>query len=557
MEFCVRDVLELPSMKEAIVLSGKQNLHNVVKGSTIMEAPDITDWLKGGELILTSLYPIRDFNENEQKQFIEKLESKGVSALLIKIDRFVKGIPEAIIEAGKKLNFPIIQIQKEVLYVDIMYPVMEEILNIQVKKLQYYKEIHDQFTALSLADESPEKIIETLEKLIGNPVALFDRNFFCIATTLPTLSKFKIVEKSHYYNKSEAMKFPHYRQVVKYTEQNEQIGYQIVVPIETINRIKAYLLIGEINKPLGELDFIAVENAATSLSLEFVKQFAVAEVDKHFKNDLLEQLIAGKLPTNILYQNANLIGWDIEGSFTVVLFKIRKNNEDIGKKKLSRGIANRKEETLLLEALHQYLPNAILGSKSGTKIVIWKVNSNDSDWLINIKDKVKTILDRVKKQESEIIIQVGIGTVSEDINNISDSYKKAYDALEFGEILNGKESITSYSELGVFRMLGQFTNAEQLKSFIPPSLQKLLNYQQANKADLLTTLKVFLQCNQNATKASQLLFIHHKTAIYRIERIKEITGMDFEDAEEMLLVQIGLKITELLEREKMHKYEEF
>lgn len=557
MEFCVRDVLELPSMKEAIVLSGKQNLHNVVKGSTIMEAPDITDWLKGGELILTSLYPIRDFNENEQKQFIEKLESKGVSALLIKIDRFVKGIPEAIIEAGKKLNFPIIQIQKEVLYVDIMYPVMEEILNIQVKKLQYYKEIHDQFTALSLADESPEKIIETLEKLIGNPVALFDRNFFCIATTLPTLSKFKIVEKSHYYNKSEAMKFPHYRQVVKYTEQNEQIGYQIVVPIETINRIKAYLLIGEINKPLGELDFIAVENAATSLSLEFVKQFAVAEVDKHFKNDLLEQLIAGKLPTNILYQNANLIGWDIEGSFTVVLFKIRKNNEDIGKKKLSRGIANRKEETLLLEALHQYLPNAIIGSKSGTKIVIWKVNSNDSDWLINIKDKVKTILDRVKKQESEIIIQVGIGTVSEDINNISDSYKKAYDALEFGEILNGKESITSYSELGVFRMLGQFTNAEQLKSFIPPSLQKLLNYQQANKADLLTTLKVFLQCNQNATKASQLLFIHHKTAIYRIERIKEITGMDFEDAEEMLLVQIGLKITELLEREKMHKYEEF
>lgn len=557
MEFCVRDVLELPSMKEAIVLSGKQNLHNVVKGSTIMEAPDITDWLKGGELILTSLYPIRDFNENEQKQFIEKLESKGVSALLIKIDRFVKGIPEAIIEAGKKLNFPIIQIQKEVLYVDIMYPVMEEILNIQVKKLQYYKEIHDQFTALSLADESPEKIIETLEKLIGNPVALFDRNFFCIATTLPTLSKFKIVEKSHYYNKSEAMKFPHYRQVVKYTEQNEQIGYQIVVPIETINRIKAYLLIGEINKPLGELDFIAVENAATSLSLEFVKQFAVAEVDKHFKNDLLEQLIAGKLPTNILYQNANLIGWDIEGSFTVVLFKIRKNNEDIGKKKLSRGIANRKEETLLLEALHQYLPNVIIGSKSGTKIVIWKVNSNDSDWLINIKDKVKTILDRVKKQESEIIIQVGIGTVSEDINNISDSYKKAYDALEFGEILNGKESITSYSELGVFRMLGQFTNAEQLKSFIPPSLQKLLNYQQANKADLLTTLKVFLQCNQNATKASQLLFIHHKTAIYRIERIKEITGMDFEDAEEMLLVQIGLKITELLEREKMHKYEEF
>ena len=308
------------------------------------------------------------------------------------------------------------------------------------------------------------------------------------------------------------------------------------------------------NKPLEELDFIAVENAATSLSLELVKKFAVAEVDKRFKNDLLEQLIEGKLPSNILYQDANLIGWDIEGSFAVVLFKISKNNELISSKQVKRGISNGNEETLLHEAIYQYLPNAIIGSKSGLKVVLWKANIEDPEWLIKIKEKVSTILDLVKKQDNEIIIQVGIGTLSEHINNISESYIKAQDALEFGEVLNGKESITSYSELGVFRMLGQFTNSEELKTFIPPSLQTLLNYQQANKTDLLTTLKVFLQCNQNATKASQLLFIHHKTAVYRIERIKEITGMNFDDAEEMLLVQIGLKITELLEREKIHKY---
>ncbi|MEI4768270.1 PucR family transcriptional regulator ligand-binding domain-containing protein [Psychrobacillus sp. FJAT-51614] len=554
MEFRVEDVLKLSSLKNAVVLSGKQYLHKVVKGSTIMEAPDITDWLIGGELILTSLYPIRFFNEIEQKQFIAKLAEKEVSALVIKNHRFVKEIPQSIIDEGEKCKLPIIQIPKDVPYVDILYPVMEEILNTQVKKLQYYKEIHDQFTALSLADESSEKIIEILEKLIGNPVALFDRNFICLASTLPYLTNFEIVEKNYHIDKTEEMKFPHYRQIVKYLEQKEKIGHQIVVPIETINHIKTYLLIGEMNKPLEELDFIAVENAATSLSLELVKKFAVAEVDKRFKNDLLEQLIEGKIPSNILYQDANLIGWDIEGSFAVVLFKISKNNELISSKQVKRGISNGNEETLLHEAIYQYLPNAIIGSKSGLKVVLWKSNIEDREWLIKIKERVSTILDLVKKQDNEIIIQVGIGTLSEHINNISESYMKAQDALEFGEVLNGKESITSYSELGVFRMLGQFTNSEELKTFIPPSLQTLLNYQQANKTDLLTTLKVFLQCNQNATKASQLLFIHHKTAVYRIERIKEITGMNFDDAEEMLLVQIGLKITELLEREKIHKY---
>lgn len=550
MEYRIRDILTLPSLKEAVVLSGKHYLHKIVNGTTIMEAPDIADWLKGGELILTSLYPIRSFNEKEQTQFIKKLAEKGVSALVIKNHRFVNEIPQSIVNEAEKCNLPIIQIPKEVPYVDIMYPVMEEIMNTQVKKLQYYKEIHDQFTALSLADESPDKIIETLENLIGNPVALFDRNFFCIATTTPSLSTFEIVEKFYYDNKTEDMKFPHYRQIVKYIEENEQVGYQIVVPIETINHIKAYLLISEMNKPLQELDFIAVDNAATSLSLELVKQFAVAEVDKRFKNDLIEQLIEGKLPSNILYQNANLIGWNLEGAFAVVLFKMSEsNNESVNEIK-----PNGNEETLLYETIYKYLPNAIIGSKSGLTLVLWKINKEEKKnevWMKRIKERVSSIQKLVKRQNSNLLIQVGFGTLSEKIETISESFKRAKDALEFGEIINGNESITAFSELGVFRMLCQYTNTDELKTFIPPSLQKLLSYQQTNKADLLATLKVFLQCNQNATKASQILFIHHKTAVYRIERIKEITGMNFEDPEEMLLVQIGLKIIELLEREKI------
>ena len=92
MEFSVKDLLALSSLKNAIVLSGKQYLHKIVKGSTIMEAPDITDWLNGGELILTSLYPILSFNEKEQREFIGKLADKDISALIIKTHRFVKEI---------------------------------------------------------------------------------------------------------------------------------------------------------------------------------------------------------------------------------------------------------------------------------------------------------------------------------------------------------------------------------------------------------------------------------------------------------------------------------
>ncbi|WP_316568169.1 PucR family transcriptional regulator ligand-binding domain-containing protein [Neobacillus sp. YIM B06451] len=555
MEFKVKDLLKVASLKDAVILSGKNNLNKVITGATIMEAPDITDWLKGGELILTSLYPIRNFNDDQQEQFINRLADKGVSALLIKNLRFVDGIPEIIIRTGEKNGLPILQLPKEVPYIDVMYPVMGEIVNNQVKKLQYYKNIHDKFTALSLADEGPEKIIETLEGLIGNSVALFDRNFHCITSTESSITRFQIVEKIPYYDQTEEIKFPHYRQIVKYPELDGQKGYQIVVPIETVNNIKTYLLISEMNKPLEELDFIAVENAATALSLELVKQFAVAEVDKRFKNDLLEELIEGKIRSTAFFQNANLIGWDIEGSFVAVLFKISKNNGPLSKKQIKRGMSNR-NETLLYEAIHKHLPNCIVGSKSGLVVILWKIEEDEKNnyvWMDKIKETAAKIQQSLKKQHNQIVVQVGLGNLANGILKVGESYKKAQEALELGEILNGKEAITAYSELGIYRLLCEFDDPALLQTFIPPSLNKLLSYPQSNKNDLLETLKIFLECNQNATKVSQLLYIHHKTAVYRLERIKEITGMNFDDSEELLSVQVGLKIIDLLERKKMYK----
>jgi PucR family transcriptional regulator, purine catabolism regulatory protein len=550
MEFKVEDLLTISSLKEAVVLSGKGFLNNEIKGATIMEAPDITDWLKGGELILTSLYPIRAFNEEEQEQFILKLAEKGVSALVVKNNRFVTEIPEAMIRAGEASNLPIIQLPKEVPYVDVMYPVMGEIINNQVVKLQYYKEIHDRFTALSLADEGPEKIIATLENLIGNPVALFDRSFHCIASTLPPLTVFELVEKIPYY-KSEGINFPHFRQIVKYPELNGQLGYQIVVPIETINHIKTYLLIAENNKPLEELDYIAVENAATSLSLELVKQFAVAEVDKKFKSDLLEDLIKGKLQSaTSIYQNANLIGWDLESSFAVVLFKVAKNSEVFSTNQKNRGLTIQ-NEALVYEGIQRYLPNEIIGMKSSLVIVLWKVtemDKNDLIWMSKIKKIASDIQRSLKSQKSTIELQVGIGNLANSITEISDSYKKAQDALELGEVLNGKEAITAFSELGIYRLLSHIEDSLQLRTFIPSSLQRLLEYSQANKSDLLQTLKIFLECSQNATKTAQVLYVHHKTVVYRLDRIKEISKINFEDPEELLSVQVGLKIIDLLER---------
>lgn len=544
----MKDLLAIEPMKDAEILSGRTFIQNVIEGVTIMEGPDIANWIKGGEVILTSLYSIRDFDVQEQKDFIAKLAEKSVSALVIK--KHSEDISDQLLEAGERNRMPIIQLPQEVPFVDVMYPIMGELFNNQVTKLRYFKEIHDRFTALSLADKGLEKIIHTLEELIGNPVALFDRNFRCIVSTYPELEKFEMVEKVHFYEQTSGIKFPHYRQIVKYPELDNIKGHQIVVPIEALNHNKMYLLIGEINKSLGELDLIAVENAATSLSLELVKQFAVAEVEKKYKNDLIEELISGKIQSiQAVYEKANVIGWDFTGAFAAVLFKINRQSE--GALKQKGDLADR-AHFLVNEAIHHYLPNGIISNKSNLFIVLWKVekmSKNDTAWMNDIKNTARTIQAVIQKQAKDIDVQVGIGSAVGDISEIPQSYREAHDALDLGETLNGLASITAFSELGIFRLLRHVKDSSALLQFIPKSLKELLDYQQANQSDLLETLQTFLDCNQNAAQTAKHLFVHYKTVVYRLDRVKEITGMDFDDSEEMLSVRVGLKIYELIQRE--------
>lgn len=557
MELRVSELLKMNVLKDAKITAGIEGIHNIASGVTIMEAPDIADWLKGGELLLTSLYSINSFNEKEQRKLIVQLAQKGVCALAIKIRNTEEEIPRIIIDAGNELNIPIIQLPREVPFVDIMYPVMKELFNKQVEKLSYYKEVHDRFTTLALNDEGLEAIATSLEKLIGNPVAIYDRNFNCITSTDSKIIQFISLDKESAINENMGKNFSYYKERVIFTQANEAEKNQIIIPIQTVNNIKTYLVVAEINKELEELDYIAMENAATILCLELVKQFSVAEVERKFKNDLIDDLISGKISSNdTIYQRANLIGLKLNCYYSIVLINIDGFNKHLSKQDMKdqdkfKEFENR-IHTAILDNINIFIPNAIVRIGSNRIIILWDVNkenSSDREWITKIKQTVEKIQKRVKKQIKGISLTVGIGNVGKSVDDISKSYREAEEALELGKITDGEDVITAFSELGILRLLCQFSDLSSLSNFIPTSLTRLIEYDKSNKNDLVNTLETFLKCNGNATKTAQALFVHYKTVMYRLDRIKEITKLDFEDHESMLEAQVGFKILKLLNKQ--------
>ncbi|WP_330949406.1 PucR family transcriptional regulator [Virgibacillus sp. MG-45] len=542
-------------MKDARYIGDSDGYQHKVSGITVLDTPEISTWLKGGELLITSLYPIRNHTDHEISDWMQHLSTKKISALIIKIQKVFDEIPASILTAGRTYHIPIIQIPVNMPFIDVMYPVMEELLNNKVTKLKYFIEVHDRFTSLSLADSGIEGIIEALDELLGNPVVVYDRDFRPIVASDQVTMTFSELETLQ--SQSEvSTKFPLYRKLVTFPALPERTYQQIVVPIETINNIKINLVVNEINKLITEFDFIAIESAATALSLEMVKQIAVAEVEKKFKNDIVDDLISGKIKslTN-LYNRANIIDLKLEGRYAVVLFHLNVPKED-EENRVSHDKNNHKQQQkyyqLLSEAIHYAFPSAIIRSRSDVIIVLWQTDAgaeSNKGELEKIKAKAQDIVRKFHTNTTDYHVQIGLGNVAKSIIDLPKSYHEAQDALELGQIYNHSDFIVSFSELGIYRLLYQFEDVAALKKFIPDSLTKLLAYQHSHKNDLIETLKVFLQCNQNAAKAAKLLYVHYKTITYRLERIKEITGLDFDDSEEMLSIQVGLRILDILEKE--------
>jgi PucR family transcriptional regulator, purine catabolism regulatory protein len=554
-EFRVKDLLKQQILRDATFMGDSSGLNNIINGVTVLESPDIADWLKGGELLITSLYPIRELTSEQVSDWVARLSEKKVSALIIKIQKVFAEIPSYLLEASKQYQVPIIQISKDIAFIDIMYPVMEELFNDKVKKLEYYKEVHDRFTALSLADEGEHKIIGTLEELIGNPVALYDRDFRCIASTNDAISLFYGMEHVEKKEEIKDTKFPFYRQSVIFPSIQDQKGEQIIVTIETINHIKLYLAITELNKQITSFDFIAIENAATALSLGLIKKFAISEVERKFKDDLIDDLISGKTGSlHSLRDRANAIDFNLDSQYVAVLFNLEsKHSKSEDSEKLTSHKQRQTHYKYLRDTIEFYEKDAIVRERSNVIIVLWNVqqkDDNDRDWLNQIKTTVSHIQKKFNKYNELSAVQVGIGNVAQDALDLSQTYQEAQDSLELGQLYYQGNFVVSFGELGVYRLLYQFKDVSELRTFIPQTLKKLLNYDHSVKNDLLETLKVFLQTSQNAAKTAQRLFVHYKTVTYRIDRIKEITGINFDDPEETLAVQMGFKILDVLYKEK-------
>jgi purine catabolism regulator len=145
-------------------------------------------------------------------------------------------------------------------------------------------------------------------------------------------------------------------------------------------------------------------------------------------------------------------------------------------------------------------------------------------------------------------VTIGVGRHHGGIGGLALSFREAEQALAIGRALLGGNRSVHFEHLGVQRLLFQLRNNPELASFYEDLLGKLQAHDERQGAELVHTLEAFFACHGNHVRTAQRLHLHRNTLLYRLDRAKQVLGVDLDDAETRLALQVALKIGRVIGR---------
>ena len=154
----------------------------------------------------------------------------------------------------------------------------------------------------------------------------------------------------------------------------------------------------------------------------------------------------------------------------------------------------------------------------------------------------RTIEERLK---SELFVRttIGIGTISEHLRELADSYKEAQVAIEVGKVFDTEKTVINYENLGIGRLIYQLPTT-LCEIFLSEVFRK--NSIESLDQETLFTINMFFENSLNVSETSRKLFVHRNTLVYRLEKIKKLTGLDLREFDDAIIFKVALMVKKYL-----------
>lgn len=527
------DILLIPDLKEAVVLAGAGGLHRYINRVNVMEVPDVIDWVRPGEFLITSGFPFRD-QPDLISDMIPQLNQKGVSALGIKTKRFIDVVPARALELADQLDFPIFELPSSTSFSDVVRDIMERVLVQEARELSQFQSRFQKLSKQLLHGDGIEDFLHTLDGMLNNPIVLLDDadHVFCSP-------------------QAEGLNLNSESLIWMQLREEANLGISFITLGE--RRIRAYvsavndkqmnqclLILLEWNQELTVVDQLTIDRVGVLVGLEMINANARREVELKYVDQFLQDWISGRI----------VAGEDLK-------LRAEACGCPLPDQALSVAVVGWLEEKPELKQMQQ----AVKRIRARGDLQHVKMTIIEGELIVTIADAPDSPLQETHQRllaelnmvftKDMYVFCIGDKVSRPDLVHLS--YESAKKICHIREICDCRDSIIDYRKLGVFRLLYHLPELDEIREYRDQYVIPLLDYDSKHNVSLLHTLSLYFKHNRNVKKTSAVLFTHYNTVTYRIERACELLNLNSDNGDDMLELQLALKLHEMRPSGKLHK----
>ncbi len=507
----VSQLLEIPFLQKNLQLVTNCGLSNNVQYVTVMEAPDFHFDGLNEVFILTTL-SAHHHSLEEINRVIRELCESGVSAIGIKIGRFVDQIDKSTVAIAQEYNVPMIRLNKTVLFREVLSETLSLIADNQRLIITQINDLNRELFEAILKNRSIQHLVNILCQKLPCYCCCIDSTKKKIAemSSIGTDFDMSSVENAigEFYvmrNSSEKKHFVHE-------------GNIIVFPCKVKNQLLGvFCILMKDNQT--EIIFPLAEAIVNALCVKFLEQNLKLQTEREMISAILDDILFTKhSDESTIIDRLAILGFQPLESHMLVIIAPR--NHDYSQ------VSEFQSFSVIKNIFSSRFPSSIVFKRGREVLILLSVKTD------KVIDAIPTDIGYCSSVISDAIRQrmdIGCSISVNDFRKIPDCYKQAKRAIQYGRLFDNERRVFMYSDYYEVGLIALGTGSNDCETFFNKVILPIQTHDSRFKGDLWTTLECCFS-HKTLESVAASLFIHIGTLRYRLQKIEGLTGYNYFDS---------------------------
>lgn len=294
-----------------------------------------------------------------------------------------------------------------------------------------------------------------------------------------------------------------------------------------------------VNKHLAPWQRQLINKLACIATLNNQTKYKIKNKLDHFKEHFIHNLLFNNVTSlSALTRQGEGLGWDLNKSHHLLIIDI----QSVDKKGLDINLIKKIE--MFFKIRTEKLHIQIIPFKFQNQLVILLEDEEErthlerKNYSLHVAEKLYTF---AQTEWPELNLRIGIGNFYPRADQLHKSYQEAKLAIQFMLDWLPNRQVCHITDLGIYRLL-LYVPKEILYDFYLETLTPLIESDKEQATDYIKTLQSFYLKQGKLNDVAEELYVHPNTLRNRIKKIEDVTGLNIQEPEGCINLNIATRI---------------